>query len=300
MIRNKFAGLGVAVALGSALLGTSHVAVAAEEVTFAVTDVKGLEQLRRDWGDFRSVLEDRSGLEIEFASVTSRTAAAELLKSERVDFVLTGPAEYVVMRKQTGAEPVVGFSRPDYFSGVYVMADSGITSVEDLEGRKVAVDEVGSTSGHLGPLQALADHGISPQDDLDVINVSPKVGFESLKRGDVAAWGANYMDDYLFLRNNDSSTELGEFKTVARGPDLPNDVLLAGDHVAQATINQLSGAITEHSEELVDAIVPEDDGENRKYEGMQFLTNVKDSDYDYVRQAYANIGYPQYNEFVGN
>ena len=44
----------------------------------------------------------------------------------------------------------------------------------------------------------------------------------------------------------------------------------------------------------------EGDGENRKYEGMQFLTNVQDSDYDYVRSAYATIGYPQYNEFVGN
>jgi len=87
-------------------------ALAQESVTMAVTDVAGLEELRRDWGPFVETLEQYSDLEIEFASVTSRTAAVELLRSERVDFVLTGPAEYVVMRELTGAEPVLGFSRP--------------------------------------------------------------------------------------------------------------------------------------------------------------------------------------------
>lgn len=298
---NRFVSSGVSAALaGLALMGTAG-AVHAETVSLAVTDVKGLEQLRRDWGDFRDVLESNSDLEVEFASVSSRTAAAELLKSERVDFVLTGPAEYVVMRQQTGAEPVVGFSRPDYFSGVIVMADSGITSVDDLEGRKIAVDSVGSTSGHLGPLQALADYGLDPQEDLDIIHVSPKVGFESLKRGDVAAWGTNYESDYIYLRNNDESSELGEFRTIARGPDLPNDVLLAGAHVSDQVVDGLKTAVTEHSDALVDAIVPDDGmGENRKYEGMQFLANIKDADYDYARKAYETIGYPQYNEFVGD
>lgn len=297
----RFVNTGMGAALtGVALMGTAGV-VHAETISMAVTDVKGLEELRRDWGDFRDVLESKSGLEVEFASVSSRTAAAELLKSERVDFVLTGPAEYVVMRQQTGAEPVVGFSRPDYFSGVIVMADSGITSVDDLEGRKIAVDSIGSTSGHLGPLQALADYGVDPQEDLDIVHVSPKVGYESLKRGDVAAWGTNYESDYIHLRNNDDSSELGEFRTIARGPDLPNDVLLAGAHVSDGVIDSFTTAVTEHSDALVDAIVPDDGmGENRKYEGMQFLSNIKDSDYDYARKAYGTIGYPQYDEFVGD
>jgi phosphonate transport system substrate-binding protein len=33
---------------------------------------------------------------------------------------------------------------------------------------------------------------------------------------------------------------------------------------------------------------------------MQFIGNVKDEDYAYVRAAYATIGYPQYADFVGN
>ena len=41
-------------------------------------------------------------------------------------------------------------------------------------------------------------------------------------------------------------------------------------------------------------------GENEKYTGMAFVPEVKDSDYDYIRRAYAAIGFPQYAEFVGN
>ncbi|MEX0607290.1 MAG: hypothetical protein WD138_04595, partial [Halofilum sp. (in: g-proteobacteria)] len=101
--------------------------------------------------------------------------------------------------------------------------------------------------------------------------------------------------------DNDASSEPGEFRTIARGPDLPNDVLLAGDHVSDQAINVFRTTVAENSDALVEAIIPDDpDGENRKYEGMQFLANIKDADYDYARAAYGTIGYPQYSEFVGD
>jgi phosphonate transport system substrate-binding protein len=53
----------------------------------------------------------------------------------------------------------------------------------------------------------------------------------------------------------------------------------------------------EHSAELVAAILAGD--ENQKYQGMQFVGNVDDHDYDYVRAMYRSIGRPQFAEFVG-
>ena len=83
----------------------------AEEVRMAVTDLEGLEELQREFGRFRDVLSARSGLDFKFFAVTSRTAVVEGIKSKRVDFVVTGPAEYVVIRNLTSAYPIVGFSR---------------------------------------------------------------------------------------------------------------------------------------------------------------------------------------------
>ncbi len=122
--------------VAAALLVAVAAPARAQDIRLAVTDVEGLESLQREWTPFRDTLEELTGLEVAFVPVNNRTVAAEALDAERVDFVLTGPAEYVVMRKRTNAVPVVGFGRPDYFSGVIVMASSGISSVAELEGLK--------------------------------------------------------------------------------------------------------------------------------------------------------------------
>jgi phosphonate transport system substrate-binding protein len=288
----------------SAAIATSFIggpaALAETEITMAVTDVAGLEQLRREWGPFVETLESQSDFTVEFAPVSSRTAAVELLRSERVDFVLTGPAEYIVMRELTGAEPVLGFSRPEYFSGIVTMADSGIETVEDLKGGTVALSDIGSTSGHLAPAQVLADNGIDPQTDITIMHTAERIGYESLKRGDVEAWGANYVSDFIGLRDQDDETPPGAFRVIARGPDLPNDVMVAGTHVDTDVVSSFRDVIVENSSRLIDAIVNQGGEENQKYRGMRFIANINDSSYDYVRQAYGSIGQDRFDQFVGD
>lgn len=271
-------------------------ALAKDTIKLAVTDLEGLEELQREFGAFREKLTELTGYDFEFFPVNNRTAAAEALRAERVDFVLTGPAEYVVFQKRVKAEPVVGFSRPDYFGSIIVMSDSGINSVADLKGKKVAMGDVGSTSKHLAPMQIMRDNGIDPLKDIETVHVDYKVGFEALKRGDVAALGTTN-DKFLKMRDKDDLPS-GAFKVIARGPDLPNDVLLAGPHVDKAVVDKVRAAFSDHSDELIAAILTGED--NQKYKGMVFLPKVKDADYSYVRAMYVTIGFPQYSEFVGD
>lgn len=287
------------VALGAAVACAAGARAAeATPVRFAVTDVEGLESLQREWAPLRDKLEALTGYAIDFFPVASRTAAAEALDAEKVDFVLTGPAEYVVINKRTNAQPVVGFGRPDYFSGIIVLADSGIASVAELKGKTVALGDIGSTSSHIAPAQLLVDYGLDPQRDVKILHTSEPIQWESLKRGDVAAVGMNYMADFIPLRSADERAP-GAFRVIARGPDLPNDVLMAGDHVDSEVVETMRSAFTDHSDELVAAVIAPG-GENAKYEGMAFVPQVADSDYDYVRRAYGAIGYPEYAEFVGD
>ena len=287
-----------AAGIATALAFSAVTANAAEPIRFAVTDVEGLETLQREYGPFAEVLKRSGGLEVELFAVTSRTAAADAMRAEKVDFVLTGPAEYVVMRKLTKAYPVVGFSRPDYFSAVVVMADSGINAPADLKGRTVAFSDIGSTSGHLGPMQLLADYGLDPRNDVKSLHVHRNVGHEALKRGDVAGLGVNYRSWTDKVRAKDTDLAPGAFKVIARGPDLPNDILVAGAHVDKAVVEKVRLVFGENSDALVAAILEGE--ENQKYKGMKFLPGVQDEDYQYIRDAYATIGYPQYSDFVGN
>jgi phosphonate transport system substrate-binding protein len=290
-IRNLF----LAAALGLAAAFTSLAEAA--EIKLAVTDLEGLEQVQREFGAFRDTLAAETGLGVEFYAVSNRTAAVEALTAKQVDFVLTGPAEYVVFKKRTDAVPVVGFSRPDYFAGVIVLASSPYMRPADLKGTKVAFGDVGSTSNHLAPMQALADLGLDPRADIEALHVDRKVAWEALKRGDVAAIGMNY-GKFLDARAKEKDLPPGAFRVIARSPDLPNDVLLAGSHVDGATVEKVRTAFTSASDKLIAAILTGKD--NQKYLGMTFLAGIKDSDYNYVRSMYATIGYPQYAEFVGN
>jgi len=287
-----------AAGLAAALALTATTAGAADSIRLAVTDVEGLEALQREFRSFAEVLKEASGLEVELFPVTSRNAAAEALRAKKVDFVLTGPAEYVVMQKLTNAYPVVGFSRPDYFSAIVVMADSGINAPADLKGKTVTFDDIGSTSGHLGPMQLLADYGLDPRNDVKAMHVHRNVAHEALKRGDVAAIGVNYRSWTDRVRAKDPDLRPGAFKVIARGPDLPNDILVAGPHVDKDVVARLRDVFSEKSDDLIAAILESED--NQKYAGMQFLPGVQDKDYQYIRDAYATIGYPQYADFVGN
>lgn len=278
------------------LCGSVFTAQAAEKVRMAVTDIAGLEMLQAEFGKFREVLSEATGYDIEFYPVTSRTAAVEALRAKKIDFVLTGPAEYVVINKLTNAYPVVGFSRPDYFSAVVVMADSGITHPKDLKGKKVAVGDIGSTSNHLAPSQVMADYGLDPMSDVQLSHISRNVAWEALKRGDIAAIGINY-GKFLGLREREQNLEPGAFRVIARGPDLPNDLLMAASYVDKDMVENIRKAFTTHKKALVDAILVGDD--NQKYLGMKFIPDVKDADYDYVRSMYKTIGQAEFAAFVG-
>ncbi|MBA1273352.1 phosphate/phosphite/phosphonate ABC transporter substrate-binding protein [Pseudomonas azotifigens] len=272
----------------------------AETVKLAVTDLVGLEELQREFGAFKNELAKVTGYEIEFLPVTNRTAAVEALRFNKVDFVLTGPAEYVVMQKRANARIVVGLSRPDYFATIITMADGPYGTVADLKGSKVGFGEVGSTSKHLGPIQALADAGLEPQRDVQIVNTKIPVLWEALKRGDVAAIGMNHQN-FLSLRQQEmekGGLQPGAFRVIARGPDLPHDVLMAGSHVDDKVVTVIRQAFVEHSDALIAAILTGKD--NQKYSGMRFITNVKDSQYQYVRSMYATAGFPEYADFIGD
>lgn len=297
MIRNISLAVVTALLFGLGIhTGTPAVAWA-EEVHMAVTDLEGLEELQREFGKFRDVLSARTGLDFKFFAVTSRTAVVEAIKAKRVDFVVTGPAEYVVIRNLTNAYAVVGFSRPDYFAGIITLSDSGINRPSDLRGMRVAFGDVGSTSNHLAPMQVLKDYGIDPMQDIQALHVSKPVAWESLKRGDVAAIGMNY-GNFLGFRAKEKQLEPGAFKVIARGPDLPNDMLMAAAHVDKRIVERTRAAFEEHAQELISAILVGED--NQKYKGMKFLPKIQDADYNYVRSMYETIGYPRFAAFVGD
>jgi phosphonate transport system substrate-binding protein len=288
----------VAAFVGILVLPLAAQQVLAKDLRFAVTDLEGLEQLQREFGPFRDTLSKLTGLSIKLYPVPNRTAAVEAMRAGQVELVLTGPAEYVIFQNRTNARPIAGFSRPDYFADLIVLADSGITEVKELKGKKVALGAVGSTSKHLAPMQIMKDNGLDPLRDVKVVHISSyKTAWEALKRGDVQAFGITD-DKFLALRSKESDLPAGAFRVIARGRDLPNDILLAHPQLDPAVVSKLQSVLQDHSKELVAAILKGED--NQKFRGMKFLVGVKDSDYAYIRDMYRTAGHTKFAQFLGD
>lgn len=277
-----------------AVLGAT--ALAAETWSIAVTDVEGLERLQAEWGPFKAALEAATGETFAFFPVSSRTAAAEALRGETVDFVVTGPAEYIVINTLTEATPLIGFGRPDYRCAIIVRADAGIDSMEDLKGQTVAFGDIGSTSNMLCPMQLMADYGVDPVNDIERVHTARNIAHEALKAGDVAAIGINEGSWISSARDEDTSVPYGFFRVLARSGDLPNDMMMAGAHVPADVQAMIRDAIIANKAEIITAITTHE--ENDKYIGMDLVT-IEDANYDIVRSMYTTAGYPQFDNFIG-
>jgi phosphonate transport system substrate-binding protein len=284
--------LAAALALTAGLVAMP--ALAQERVRFAVTDVDGMESLQREFGPFKAAFEKASGLRVEFFAVSGRTAAVEAMNADQVDFVLTGPAEYVVFNARLKAQPVVVWERPNYRSSIVVTEESPIKALAELKGRKISFGEIGSTSQHLAPATILADGGLAYGKDYEPVFLKVNVAAEALLRGDIAAIGMNQ----THLERVRKAFPERKFRTLGDGAALPNDLILASAKVDPKVVEKFRNAFRDHGEALLAAIISTP--ENKKFSGGRFHYSVSDKDYDPVRKMFVNVGVKEFTKFIGN
>ncbi|MCH8529725.1 MAG: phosphate/phosphite/phosphonate ABC transporter substrate-binding protein [Saccharospirillum sp.] len=249
---------------------------------YADTGVEGMEELRRSFGPFVAVMEEATGLNIEFFPVGNRTAVVNALRFEQVDVVMTGPSEYVAMDSQVqGAQPIVSLARPAYASIFIVPQDSPYQTLADLKGTRISMKSVGSTTGHIIPAYMLVEAGLDVDRDVQILNLGGTL-FEALISGDVDAAATGVRDwDGFVERAGDG------YRILAQSPQMPDDLVVAGPHIASDCADFIRDAMMASGEALIQATL-QPEGRDR-YLGASLMP-VNDSSYDVVRDAYAALG----------
>ncbi len=277
----------------AAAIVSATACAAQETIRFAVTDIDGMEALQREMGPFKEAFEVASGLKVEFFPVSGRTVAVEAMAADQIDFVLTGPAEYVVFNARLDAQPVVTWVRPDYYSTVVVLEDSPVKTPADLKGQIISFGEIGSTSQHLGPVDLLAKAGLTYAVDYQPVFLNRNVAVEALIKGEIAGIGLNRTHlDSITGKFPDQ-----KFRVLAKGDQLPDDILLASAKVPPEVVETVRRTFADHGAEILEALTSTE--ENAKYIGGRFNPTVTDADYDVVRKMFENIGITEFTEFVG-
>lgn len=137
-------------------------------------------------GPLEAILEAELGMEVNVTVATDYNALIEAMASGQVHVGLLATASYVLAKEEGAAEVILKSLRYDvddngntledqplvdgYKSQLIVGADSGITGVEDLVGKRIAISSFTSTSGFVWPANLLADNGIDPESDVTWVN----------------------------------------------------------------------------------------------------------------------------------
>jgi sulfonate transport system substrate-binding protein len=156
-----------------------------------------VSEIRIDWATYNPVsliLKQKGMLEKEFAKDGIRIVwvqsagsnkALEYLNAGSIDFGSTaGSAALVARINGNPIKSIYVYSRPEW-TALVTTKDSGIATVADLKGKRVAVTR--GTDPHIFLVRALLGAGLSEKDITPVL-LQHADGKTALIRGDVDAW----------------------------------------------------------------------------------------------------------------
>lgn len=194
------AAIGVMPALG----WTGHAAAQDKPATvrldYAYYNPSSLVTRRMGW--LEEALQAQ-GIGVEWVLSAGSNKANEFLRSEAVDFGSTAGAAALLAR--ANGSPIKGvyiYSQPEW-TALVIPADSPITAVPELKGKKVAATK--GTDPYFFLLRSLDAHGMRGA-DIEVINLQHADGRVAMERGDVDAWSG--LDPMMAATELDAGSKL--------------------------------------------------------------------------------------------
>ncbi|MFW6345033.1 MAG: phosphate/phosphite/phosphonate ABC transporter substrate-binding protein [Halomonas sp.] len=275
-----------AVASSSALAADDLTDVCPNPIRMADTGIEGMGTLEEAFGPFAETFEETTGLELEMFSLSNRTAAGNALQYDDVDLVFAGPSEFVLFEREADIEILFAIERPHYGSSFFVPADSEIESLEDLEGRKVALKDTGSTSGHIFPSQMLVEAGLDLDRDLEIV-MAGDARIAALVNGDVDAMGGGNRD----IEEIEAMDPEGDYRVIAKSDVLPGDPVIMRGSLPDECKTALRESLEENADALWEALIATERNEGKflnRDSSMGFERTA--DDYEVIRRAYEAAG----------
>ncbi len=256
-----------------------------ETLRLAVSDVRGEEELERDYGSFRAALASVLDTKVEFVPVENTFDAVAALELDRVDLVWAGPSEYITINARTNAMPLVGISRPTTRAIVATRADRGISSLTDLKGKAIEMGKVGLTNNHLLPIKLLLEAGLDPTTDVRILH-SPNYDFKALDSGEADAWARASHRYELALQEQGASAK--DYPIIAEYAPIPHDTIVVSNYIEPDRIERMRADLLENAKPIA-ASIAQSETLGSKFSGSE-LVAVGDTDYNVIREVYRAIG----------
>ena len=238
----------------------------------------------------QKLLSDELEVPVKVHIATNYNTMIEGLKSKKIDIAFISPVSYTLAHDAHAADVLLkskGYlvdnkgnqthHLVDYYrSQIVVRKDSNINHLKDLKDKRVALQDVESTSGYIYPLASLMEKGIK-KSDIQIQQVKGHdQGLIALLNHDVEAV-ATYQDARADLKKEYPNI-YQETKVIYRTKKIPNDTISVRNDMSSKWKKKISKAFIDISHTKKGKHVISD------IYGHQGYEKAKDSDFDTVRK----------------
>lgn len=189
----------------------------------------------------------RLGCTVQLNITTNYTAEVEAMRAKQLDVGEFGPLGYVFAKQLANAEPVATFADKSgtpltYYASIVTWPGSGITSLDQVKGKKFAYSDPASTSGHLYPAYALKKAGIDPDNGVQAVYAgSHTASFLAIKNHKVDAGELN--SDRISAATKTGDYKASDFPTLWKSDPIPQDPITVRGDLPQAFKDKFTAAL---------------------------------------------------------
>ena len=233
-------------------------------------------------------LSEKTGYYFKVAVPTSYASVIEAMGTNEADIAWLATFAYILANEKYGAE--VGLTTVRYgldkYKGQFIArTDSGINSLEDIQGKTIAYTDAASTSGYIYPSAILAKNNIKPKNYI-FAGGHPQVVL-SVYQGN-ADVGCTFWSP----KDKDGNIHDARFAVKETFPDVEDKVKIIGftEWIPNDTVTFRKGFPTEMKEKIINELLDyakTDDGAETLQKLLQINDFIRgnDSDYDVVRKT---------------
>ncbi len=227
------------------------------------------------------------GIPVTNYTSTDYVGLVEAMSSGRVDIGALPPLAYVLAKDKGAAEVILKASRKGkltYRSMFVVKADSGIKTLADAKGKRMAFVEPASTSGYLFPAALLKRQGNDPEKYFSQLTFagSHDKAAMAVYNGDVDI--ASVFEDVRNSLEKTTPDIKQKVIPIAYSDEIPNDTFSVRPGLPQELKDKIKKALLAFSK------TPDGLKVMKAIDDTDGMTEVQDSDYDPVREVARSMG----------
>lgn len=262
-----------------------------KELTIQFVPSQNADTLEAKAKPLEKLLSKELDIPVKVSVSTNYNTIVEAMKSKKVDVGFLPPTAYTLAHNQKAADVLLQAQRygvnkdgsnndklvKSYKSQFVVKKDSGIKSLKDMKGKKIALQDVTSTAGYTYPVAELLKEGINPINDMKITNVKGHdQAIIALLNGDVDV--AVTFQDARNIVKKDQPNVFKDTEVVELTEDIPNDTISVRSDMDDKFRDKLKKAFkdiakTKEGHKIVSEVY--------SHEGY---VDSKDSEFDIVRE----------------